>query len=77
MGWIKSPQVVCQTAVPTAVSVVKAALFAASVTLGPMLGTGLAVANNGEESPEAVSSRFACELQDGVYTVMYRPTTVL
>lgn len=73
MGWIKSSQVVRQSVPPAAASVIKAVVLAAGVTLGPILSTGLAVANNGEDSPETVSSRFTCELQDGVYTVMYRP----
>lgn len=51
--------------------VFKASLLALSLLLGPTLGTALA--NNGEEAPETASSRFTCELQDGEYTVMYRP----
>lgn len=49
----------------------KVSVLALGVTLGPI--TGLAFANNGEEAPETASSRFTCEIQDGEYTVMYRP----
>lgn len=57
----------------TVLSVAKVAVMALSVTLSPMLGAGLALASDGEDVPEAVSSRFTCEIQDGEYTVMYRP----
>ena len=73
MNWMKSSQVVRQSVRPATASAIKVVAIAAGITLGPILGAGLAVANNGEDSPEAVSSRFTCELQDGTYTVMYRP----
>lgn len=45
--------------------------------LGPILGLrlspSLAMASDGEEAPAPISSRFTCEIQDGEYTVMYRP----
>lgn len=72
MGWIKSRQV-CNRAFlsATAFSIGKASLLALGVALGPV--TGLAFASDGEEAPEPISSRFTCEIQDGEYTVMYRP----
>lgn len=61
----------------SSLALAKSALLLGSalgLTLGPIIAsTGPALANNGEESPEAVSSRFTCEIHDGEYTVMYRP----
>lgn len=75
MGWMTMPQISGLKILPFSniLAVAKVSLFALSVTLGPTLGTGLVLANDGEEAPEPVSSRFTCEIQDGEYTVMYRP----
>ncbi len=47
------------------------------VVLGPVLAPMLtplpARASDGGEAPAPISSRFTCEIQDGEYTVMYRP----
>ena len=69
MDWIRSRQFFSSAS--TALSVSKASLLALSVIFGPMVG--LALASDGEETPEPVSSRFTCEIQAGEYTVMYRP----
>ncbi|MEM1240144.1 MAG: COP23 domain-containing protein [Cyanobacteria bacterium P01_H01_bin.26] len=71
MGWI-SPQTY-QRFLPTTLSVGNITVLALSITLGPILGAGVALASDGEEAPEPASSRFTCEIQDGEYTVMYRP----
>ncbi len=54
-------------------SIAKMSVLALSVTLGPILGSSVALASDGEEVPEPASSRFTCEIQNGEYTVMYRP----
>ncbi|MEM1252581.1 MAG: COP23 domain-containing protein [Cyanobacteria bacterium P01_H01_bin.21] len=56
-------------------SVAKVSALALSVTLGPLLGANFVLANDGEDAPEPASSRFTCEIQDGEYTVMYRPSS--
>lgn len=72
MGWIKSRQAGDSAlSFSTMISIGKASVLALSVTLGPT--AGLALASDGEEAPEPVSSRFTCEIQDGEYIVMYRP----
>lgn len=71
MGWIKSRQVCDSAFFSTVFSIGKVSLLALSITLGPV--AGVALASDGEETPEPVSSRFTCEIQDGEYTVMYRP----
>lgn len=72
MGWTISRQA-DRKSLPcsTILSVGKASVLALGIAVGPI--AGLAVANNGEEMPETASSRFTCEIQDGEYTVMYRP----
>ena len=48
--------------------------LALSMMLGPVLGgVGAALASDGEDVADPVASRFTCEIQDGEYTVMYRP----
>lgn len=75
MGRIVSRQTGFYNVLPLSniLSIGKASLFALGITLGPVLGSGLVMASDGEEAPEPLSSRFTCELQDGQYTVMYRP----
>ena len=70
MGWIISHQVYRAFLNSTVVS---ASVIALGAALGPTLNTGLAMANDGAEAPEPVSSRFTCEIEAGEYTVMYRP----
>ena len=70
MGWMISHQIYKTFLNSTVVS---ASVLALGVALGPTLSVDLAMANDGTEAPEPVSSRFTCELQDGDYTVMYRP----
>ena len=70
MGWMISPQ--AYSACPK-LNLISVSVLALGIALGPILNTGLAMANDGEDAPEPVSSRFTCELQDGDYTVMYRP----
>ncbi|MEO0869842.1 MAG: COP23 domain-containing protein [Cyanobacteria bacterium J06642_11] len=45
--------------------------MAVGLMCGPMVS--VASANNGVEDSTSASSRFTCEVQDGEYTVMYRP----
>ncbi|MBE9069383.1 hypothetical protein IQ260_22315 [Leptolyngbya cf. ectocarpi LEGE 11479] len=72
MGWASSRQTGCKSLpFSTILSVGKASILTLGITLGPI--AGLAFANNGEETPETASSRFTCEIQEGEYTVMYRP----
>lgn len=72
MGWASSRQTSCKSLpFSTILSVGKASVLALGITVGPI--AGLAFANNGEETPETASSRFTCEIQEGEYTVMYRP----
>ncbi|NEQ54933.1 MAG: hypothetical protein F6K11_33220 [Leptolyngbya sp. SIO3F4] len=74
MGWTILHQV-CNKAylLSTKLSMSKVVVLALGVGLGPIVGSSFALANNGEEIPESVGSRFTCEVQNGEYTVMYRP----
>ena len=60
-------------AIPTSFKRLSVSLLALSVTLAPGLGASTALASDGEAAPVPASSRFTCEIQDGEYTVMYRP----
>ena len=75
MGRMIVPQNLRYRVLPlsNSLSVAKISVLALSVTLGPLLGANVALANDGEDAPEPASSRFTCEIQDGEYTVMYRP----
>ncbi len=75
MGWMIKPQTMHYNTLSLSIALMmgKASLLALGITLGPILGSNLVLANNGEEALEAVDSRFTCEIQDGEYTVMYRP----
>ncbi|MEM8613358.1 MAG: COP23 domain-containing protein [Cyanobacteria bacterium P01_H01_bin.105] len=75
MNWmITSPAVRHNVRTSSGLSVIKASVLALSVTLGSTLGAANTVlANDGESAPAPASSRFTCEIQDGEYTVMYRP----
>lgn len=73
MTRIMSPQASQKTILFSTVPSLSRVVLTVSMVLVPMLGASLASANNGEATSEPVSSRFTCELQDGEYTVMYRP----
>lgn len=75
MGWIIMPQDARYNVLSPSkiLSVTKMSVLALSVTLGPILGSGIVLASDGEEVSEPTSSRFTCEIQNGEYTVMYRP----
>lgn len=75
MGWILSGQADDGLlTLSNGISMGKVGLLALTVALGPVFATGAALASDGEDAPEeSVSSRFTCEIQDGEYTVMYRP----
>lgn len=51
----------------------KASILLLGIASGSIVNSGWALANNGEEISESVNSSFTCELQNGEYTVMYRP----
>lgn len=76
MGWMITSLNTFQKGLPlsNALTLGKASLMAAGIALSSVLGgTGFVLASDGEDAPESVSSRFTCEIQDGEYTVMYRP----
>ena len=74
MGWITSDRVGDRwLSMSNAISLGQAGMLAVTLTLGPIFAAGAALASDGEDAAEPVSSRFTCEIQDGEYTVMYRP----
>ena len=72
MSWIIMPQNT-RYKVLSLINFLPAKVLILSAVLGPILVPNVTFASDGEEVPEPVSSRFTCEIQDGEYTVMYRP----
>ncbi|MBT9310958.1 COP23 domain-containing protein [Leptothoe kymatousa TAU-MAC 1615] len=73
MGWITSLQSCGQ--ILTSLKGCTVAKASVLVMMGSVSGpmVEVALANNGEADAAPLSSRFTCELQNGSYTVMYRP----
>lgn len=74
MGWDISLQN-CQRFLPLSKLLIRSntSVLLLGIALGSIGNSGWALASDGEEISEPVNSSFTCELQNGEYTVMYRP----